>query len=271
MTLANGMNIISFLVLSVYYRKSKMHSVPAGHVHTLTFRVSGTKIICPSGSDKPLVSTPGSITYLPHGVPYRVDDFEEGHMYSVHFDLAEECDASPFVFTPKSPIEYENLFRTLFEQYRVGNDRDYRCLSLLYGLLAKIRDELGEESRHAMPKRIRTAIERINRSYDDPSLSVSSLASEAGVSDVYFRQEFKSCTGLAPIEYIRKIRLENARAMLGTSLYPIGEVATRCGFDSISYFSEQFRKMYGVPPSKYRRSPENEKMAPEKQCHFSLF
>jgi AraC-like DNA-binding protein len=84
--------------------------------------------------------------------------------------------------------------------------------------------------------------------------SVAALAEEAGVSDVYFRREFKRCAGMPPREYIRLVRLENAKALLDTALYSVSETATRCGFDSISYFSAEFRRAYGVTPSEFGRA-----------------
>ena len=86
-------------------------------------------------------------------------------------------------------------------------------------------------------------------------LSVSYLARKAGVSEVYFRREFGKCTGLSPIKYIKKVRLENTRALLSTAVYSVGEVATRCGFDSISYFSEEYKRAYGVSPSRAAVKP----------------
>lgn len=253
--LAEGMIISSLLATKRNYERSGGIHVPAGHVHTLTFRTDGSKTILPEGSRKPLISAPNSITYMPRGVAYDVSSHECGSMYAVHFELAEECEVKPFVFCPKSPIEYENLFSNICARFRVGNDRDYRCLSMMYELLAAIRHETGEADRRAVPKRIRDAVDDINKNYNDPELCVSSLAKKAGVSEVYFRREFKACTGLPPVKYIKKIRLENAKALLSTALYSVGEVATRCGFDSISYFSEEFRKAYGEPPSKLGSKP----------------
>ena len=253
--LTDGMIISSLIAAKQSYERSKSIHVPAGHVHTLTFRTDGSKTILTEGAKKPLISAPNSITYMPRGVAYDVGAHECGRMYSVHFELAEECEAKPFVFCPKSPIEYENLFSEICERFRVGRERDYKCLSMVYELLAAIRHESGESDRRAVPKRILDAIDDINKNYNDPELSVGALAKRAGVSEVYFRREFGRCIGMPPIKYIKKIRLENAKALLSTALYSVGEVATRCGFDSISYFSEEFKKAYGESPSMLSAKP----------------
>ena len=253
--LAEGMIVTNLIATRQSFSNPKAVRVPAAHAHTLTFRTSGSKIILPEGHGKPFVSAPGSITYIPRGTAYDENSAVSGTMYSVHFELVEECEAKPFVFLPKAPIGYENMFSDICERFRVGNSRDYKCLSVFYGLIDAIRRELGDGERHAVPKRIRDSIDEINRSYNDPMLSVSYLAKKAGVSEVYFRREFGKCTGLSPIKYIKKVRLENARALLSTAVYSVGEVATRCGFDSISYFSEEYKRAYGIPPSRAAVKP----------------
>jgi len=248
--LSDGMIVSSLIATKQSYSNSKALHIPAAHSHTLTFRISGSKTILPEGSKKTLVSVPGSITYIPRGTAYDESCAEGCAMYSVHFELCGECEVKPFVFVPKAPIEYKNMFSDICDSFCIGNGSEYRCMSLIYGIFDTIRRESGESEHHAVPRRIRDAIDEINRSYNAPMLSVSYLAKRAGISEVYFRREFRLCTGLSPIQYIKKIRLENARALLSTAVYSVGEVATRCGFDSISYFSEEYKRAYGIPPSR---------------------
>ncbi|MBE6560897.1 MAG: helix-turn-helix transcriptional regulator [Ruminococcaceae bacterium] len=258
MHFAENICVLSCVALSTHYRESKSYSVPAGHVHTLTFRTEGTKIIHIQGYPKPFVSPPGSITFIPKEMPYSVEAHSGGHMYAVHLFLARDCAADPFVFLPQSPIVHENGFRRLCECCRGRNGSDYRCLAVLYDLFAQIEHECSAPERHAVPKRIRDVMTYVNRNFDNPSLSVSELAERAGISEVYLRREFRMYADMTPHEYIRKVRLENAQALLSTALYSISEVATRCGFDSISYFSDQFRRIYGISPSVFRNSSREE-------------
>ena len=253
MEFSQNMNISRLIAHGYDYKKSKSVHIGGKRVHTLTFRMRGTKLITPEGTSKQLISEPGSITYIPSGVAYTEEALHDGLAYSVHFELNGECESSAFVYKPASGIEYENLFRILCESYRAEYARDYRCLSLLYAILAQLTLDLSRNERHAVPKRIRRAVDVINHRYTDPELSVTALALDAGVSDVYFRREFRACVGMSPIEYITKVRLENAKALLDTGVYPVSEVATRCGFDSISYFSQRFKKAFEMSPSEYMK------------------
>ena len=87
----------------------------------------------------------------------------------------------------------------------------------------------------------------------DTQLRVADLAALYGCSEVYFRSEFRKCYYASPLEYIKKRRLEIACHLLETQLYSITEVATQAGFDSISYFSAEFRRMMGCSPRDYQK------------------
>ena len=91
----------------------------------------------------------------------------------------------------------------------------------------------------------------IDENLCDPTLRVSALAEIFGTSEVYFRREFNKYYGATPVEYIKKQRIEHACRLLRTQLYTIAEVATRSGFDSISYFSSEFHKAMGCSPREY--------------------
>ncbi len=72
-----------------------------------------------------------------------------------------------------------------------------------------------------------------------------------------FRQQFKSLTGKAPVEYLLGIRLKKASEMLCLGDKTISEIALLCGFDDSNYFSRQFKNTNGMSPRKYRNMIES--------------
>lgn len=253
MYFSDEMPIKSFIALNNKYEKTQPITVASGHFHTITFRLSGKKHITLENG-KTLVSESKSITYLPKNVAYTSDTIEGGSMYSLHFELEnEDPRAEAFVFTPKiiSSINLENVFCALCDSYSITSPKSYRCMSLLYSLFDMIKREAEQRSGIPIPKRMAVAKDSVDRYFNEANLSVSLLAHNAGVSEAYFRREFKTCFGISPIEYIRSVRIENAKIMLRSGLYQISEIATECGFDSISYFSSTFKKLCGVTPSQY--------------------
>jgi len=105
--------------------------------------------------------------------------------------------------------------------------------------------------------RLADVVSLLEREYTRP-LNVASLAEMAHLSRSRLHRVFREAYGLAPVEYLLKVRVERAAEWLRRSDLPIGEIASRCGFEDSNYFSRQFRRLIGVAPRDYRRSGENE-------------
>lgn len=95
----------------------------------------------------------------------------------------------------------------------------------------------------------------------EEEITITDLAQHTGYSDYYCSKKFKRETGMTPAEYIRKKRLEAAANLLTSSNDDIQEIAARLQFGSQSYFTDSFRKLYGVSPREYR-SAAHEKTLP---------
>ena len=90
---------------------------------------------------------------------------------------------------------------------------------------------------------------------DDLSLEV--LASLVGYTEYYLSRKFKSETGIALKDYIRKSRLDYATILLVTTNVSIQTIAERLGFCSRSHFSDAFQKAMGISPSDYRANKKS--------------
>ena len=66
---------------------------------------------------------------------------------------------------------------------------------------------------------------------------------------------FRKRLGCSPIEYVTRYRLEKACGLLGQGA-TVTEAALACGFNSASYFTELFRRYYGVTPKIYQQDVE---------------
>lgn len=88
----------------------------------------------------------------------------------------------------------------------------------------------------------------------DEDLSLTALATEAGMSPYYFARAFRQQFGEAPHQYLLRKRIERGKELLlrtGTSLV---EIALATGFSSQSHFTSTFKRFVGVTPGEYRRS-----------------
>ena len=83
--------------------------------------------------------------------------------------------------------------------------------------------------------------------------SVLALAAMYFTSEVQFRADFRRAYGTSPVAYIKERRIAIAKTLPESNLYSVAEVAIRAGFDSISYFSSEFRRVIGFSPREYCR------------------
>ncbi|MBN1926925.1 MAG: response regulator [Prolixibacteraceae bacterium] len=100
---------------------------------------------------------------------------------------------------------------------------------------------------------IEKLIAYIEKNYSDPDLSINKLVEFSCVSRTVFYNKVKSLTGLSPIELMRQVRLKISAQMLLNG-YNVNEAAINIGFNDTRYFSKQFKELFGVLPSQYKKS-----------------
>jgi AraC-like DNA-binding protein len=91
--------------------------------------------------------------------------------------------------------------------------------------------------------------ERINE-----NISPEIIAKELVMTYSWFRRLFKQYTGLAPAQYITQLRLQRAKEWLSTSSKSVKEIAVEMNYESVDYFSTQFKKQTRMTPTQYRKS-----------------
>lgn len=84
-------------------------------------------------------------------------------------------------------------------------------------------------------------------------LRISDLAASFFLEQNSFTRRFKAYTGRTPKEYQTACRMERAVTLLSESDLSLSEISTRCGFSSHSFFSQTFKRLFGITPTEYRR------------------
>ena len=107
---------------------------------------------------------------------------------------------------------------------------------------------LGSETQRL----VRKAMAYIHEHYPE-ALSREELAASAGVSERHLNRCFLQETGMAPIAYLNRYRIQQARRMLRESGRSVTEVMGATGFSDSSYFTRVFRREVGVSPSEFQR------------------
>ena len=111
----------------------------------------------------------------------------------------------------------------------------------------------GSETPSNGPLPLDGSIEYLHRHYAR-DLSIADLARRFGCSERHFNRVFRQHTGIAPVRYLRRIRIENARKLMAYTRLTVAEVAGMVGYDDPAYFSRVFRAETGTVPSRRERS-----------------
>jgi AraC family transcriptional regulator len=100
--------------------------------------------------------------------------------------------------------------------------------------------------------RVTRSIRAIERDADEETLTLGTLASDAGLSPYHFLRTFEHITGVTPHQYILRTRLRQAAMRIALEPGRILDIALECGFGDISNFNRAFRSEFGVSPRRYR-------------------
>jgi AraC-like DNA-binding protein len=95
---------------------------------------------------------------------------------------------------------------------------------------------------------IARAVRWIRENYAE-SFKVGNVARIAGMSESAFYRNFQAVTAMSPIQFQKQIRLQEARLLLATGR-DVTSVSHRVGYDSPSQFSREYRRRFGLPPSR---------------------
>ena len=88
-------------------------------------------------------------------------------------------------------------------------------------------------------------------------LDSSSVAAKSFVSPEHLSRSFKAEIGQGFSEYLSEVRLKEAQKLLeGEQKLSVSEIAYKCGFNDSNYFSDKFKKRYGISPLQYRKASE---------------
>ena len=98
-------------------------------------------------------------------------------------------------------------------------------------------------------QRIAKAISWLRQNFTG-NLSMDDLADRAHMSPSSFRQHFRSVAGMSPLQYIKHLRLQEAKHMMMNGNLDAGSAALRVGYESASQFSREYTRLFGQPPGR---------------------
>ncbi|REH52467.1 AraC family transcriptional regulator [Tenacibaculum gallaicum] len=103
--------------------------------------------------------------------------------------------------------------------------------------------------------RIGMVIKFIKNNLTNKDITVELLAKKACMSTSHFHKKFKNTLGISPIDYINSEKIKFSKKLIKQSKnLRISEIAYKSGFNNISYFNRQFKKMEMITPQQFKKS-----------------
>jgi AraC family transcriptional regulator, arabinose operon regulatory protein len=212
---------------------------------------------------------------------FGTSEIPEGTMwYFIHFHDVQEVENcrllnnySPLLMSGEYSEEDYNQYISLPKLLKVNNPNlverklnaltqlskssdDLRIAFLSYGVMELFFDLYSQERGRLKLDKADIAVRRIILFLENnisKNLNSADISRHIGLNYNYISGTFKKKTGLSIQEYHRKIRMNEAAALLRNSNLNISEVSDRVGFTDPLYFSHVFRKVMGYSPSEYMK------------------
>jgi len=184
------------------------------------------------------------------------DNIHPWHFISVNFDLTFKAGNQDdfhrcLMHVPQTSGEIKKLFFSLSKIWS-GKDPLYRAKSRTIVqeiLIALLLTKTQITAPHA--NALEDAKEYIQENFCK-DIPIEHLAEIAGFSLSHFRKLFTQCYGKSPKQYILFLRLNKAKDLLIAGECNVSETACLCGFHNVFYFSDLFKKTFGISPKAFQ-------------------
>lgn len=96
---------------------------------------------------------------------------------------------------------------------------------------------------------IARAISMLRDRLDKP-VNINEIAEELHMASSTFHRHFKKVTNMSPLQYLKKLRLHEAQRMMLSDGIDSGKASMAVGYESVSQFSREYKRLFGEPPRK---------------------
>ena len=184
---------------------------------------------------------------------------ETSTIYQKHIQPIAQCDSLPFVVFRHSDRSHNEINRLIKDIYRQLNEKKpcyelavQRNINRIFEFISCNFNELpkAEASRIQITNQIRLQI-MLNYIYDNYAehVTLEDIAKAADISRSEAGRCFQTYMGCSPIDMLIQYRLQMAHRLLNEKTQTLQQISYACGFNSVNYFSRQFKKRYGYAPS----------------------
>lgn len=186
--------------------------------------------------------------------------YRDNHIYAD--DLAVIINNRAWAVDVSQYPETVGLIRSIMEEMRYKKEFYFESVQgMLFSLLMNIarmnnkaEDKVRKQSNGV--SQMTVALHHISKHYAE-DLTIGDLASASHMSETHFRRVFQRTMNMTPSDYLNLVRVQMACEHMKKSGDSMELVAEKCGFQSVSTFNRNFKKILGITPYQWKIHPEN--------------
>lgn len=183
---------------------------------------------------------------------------ETSTIYQKHILPIAQCDSLPFIVFRHNNHSHSEINCLIKDIYRQMNEKKVcyelavqRNINRIFEFISCNFNELPktESTRIQISNQIRIQkmLTYIYENYAE-SVTLEDIAKAANISRSEAGRCFHTYMGCSPIDALIQYRLQTAYRLLSKKTLSLQEISFACGFNSVNYFSRQFKKTYGYSP-----------------------
>ena len=113
--------------------------------------------------------------------------------------------------------------------------------------LGRFSEMVSQGRKHRVDK----AVHYLHQHFREP-VFIERLAAMVGMSPATLHRHFREVMSVSPHQYLKRLRLLEARRLITSGDVPVKSAASEVGYESVSHFSKEFTRMFGLPPGRER-------------------
>jgi two-component system response regulator YesN len=119
-------------------------------------------------------------------------------------------------------------------------------------VLFDLRNSLIESSLSRIERVLEDVIQYVDQNYENPLLSLNTVCDQFNISISYLSMLLKREKNVTFNKYVIEVRMEHAKELLTITSLKVVDIANRCGYNDVYYFSHSFKKYTGLSPKLFR-------------------
>lgn len=154
------------------------------------------------------------------------------------------------VFSLKNNWQIPNCLDRIISMLENERVDEHESSVMIHQILLEL-EKISNQDEHSLEGTVKQAIAFIEGHYGE-KIDLHAIASHVNVSPFHFSRVFKKHTNFTPHQYLINYRINTAKSLLFSSNLSINEIALKCGFNNVAYFTTTFKNQTNFSPKKYR-------------------